>query len=195
MSFAMFAAPIEGDDYIPSTNVNKKRQQNTGNKTQKQRGDSEKVNSVLQSIHNLPSPADDGGLSDFAPIPPPSSMGVENTRIRDSAIRAPPPSSANPPKDYYSRFMPPGYKSDESFSNPSMLPTPSPVTAYQQHQPAFQSRDDILLTKLNYMINLLEQQQDERTNNVTEEVVLYIFLGIFIIFVIDSFVRVGKYKR
>jgi hypothetical protein len=45
------------------------------------------------------------------------------------------------------------------------------------------------------MINLLEEKQDEKTNNVTEEVVLYSFLGIFIIFVIDSFARVGKYVR
>ena len=45
------------------------------------------------------------------------------------------------------------------------------------------------------MINLLEERQDERTNNVTEEVVLYSFLGIFIIFIVDSFARVGKYTR
>ena len=45
------------------------------------------------------------------------------------------------------------------------------------------------------MISLLEEQQDEKTNNVTEEVVLYSFLGIFIIFVVDSFAKVGKYVR
>jgi hypothetical protein len=45
------------------------------------------------------------------------------------------------------------------------------------------------------MINLLEEQQDERTNNVTEEVVLYSFLGIFIIFIVDSFAKTGKYVR
>ena len=45
------------------------------------------------------------------------------------------------------------------------------------------------------MINLLEEQQDEKTNNVTEEVVLYSFLGIFIIFIVDSFAKVGKYVR
>ena len=54
---------------------------------------------------------------------------------------------------------------------------------------------DVLMQKLNYMITLLEGQQDEKTNNVTEEVILYCFLGIFIIFVADSFVRVGKYVR
>jgi hypothetical protein len=55
--------------------------------------------------------------------------------------------------------------------------------------------NDILLKKINYMINLLEEHQDERTSNVTEEVVLYSFLGIFIIFIVDSFARVGKYVR
>ena len=55
--------------------------------------------------------------------------------------------------------------------------------------------NDVLIQKLNYMINLLEQNQDERTNHVTEEIVLYSFLGIFIILIVDSFVRVGKYVR
>jgi hypothetical protein len=54
---------------------------------------------------------------------------------------------------------------------------------------------DVLLQKLNYMIHLLEEQQDQKTNNVTEEIILYSFLGIFIIFVVDSFARVGKYVR
>ena len=57
------------------------------------------------------------------------------------------------------------------------------------------NHNDLLLKKINYMITLLEEHQDERTNNVTEEVVLYSFLGIFIIFVVDSFARVGKYVR
>ena len=55
--------------------------------------------------------------------------------------------------------------------------------------------NSILLEKLNYMIHLLEEQQDERTNNVTEEVILYCFLGVFMIFIVDSFTRVGKYVR
>lgn len=55
--------------------------------------------------------------------------------------------------------------------------------------------NQVLVDKLNYMINLLEEQQDEKTNNVTEEVVLYSFLGVFIIFVVDSFARVSKYVR
>ncbi len=52
-----------------------------------------------------------------------------------------------------------------------------------------------LMRKLNYMIQLLEENHDERTGHVTEEVLLYSFLGIFIIFVVDSFARAGKYVR
>lgn len=52
-----------------------------------------------------------------------------------------------------------------------------------------------LLNKLNYMIHMLEEQQDQRTNSVIEELILYCFLGVFIIFVIDSFAKVGKYTR
>ena len=55
--------------------------------------------------------------------------------------------------------------------------------------------NQLLIDKLNYMINLLEEQQDERTNNVTEEVILYSFLGVFIIFVVDGFARVTRYTR
>ena len=65
----------------------------------------------------------------------------------------------------------------------------------QGSQSDVHTNKDALMTKLNYMIHLLEEQQDEKTDNVTEELVLYLFLGVFVIFVVDSFARVGKYKR
>ena len=55
--------------------------------------------------------------------------------------------------------------------------------------------NDQLLNKLNYVIQLLEEQKDERTNYVSEELILYTFLGIFIIFIIDSFAKASKYIR
>jgi len=54
---------------------------------------------------------------------------------------------------------------------------------------------DQLMKKLNYMIHLLEENKDEKTGNVTEELVLYMFLGVFVIFTVDSFARAGKYTR
>ena len=66
-----------------------------------------------------------------------------------------------------------------------------------EHNTNYVSNNDnqLLIDKLNYMINLLEEQQEQKTSSVTEEVVLYSFLGVFIIFVIDSFTKVGKYVR
>ena len=52
-----------------------------------------------------------------------------------------------------------------------------------------------LSQKLDYLIHMLEEQRDQKTETVTEELILYSFLGVFIIFVLDSFVRVGKYTR
>lgn len=56
--------------------------------------------------------------------------------------------------------------------------------------------NDNLMEKINYMIHLMEEQQHERTNNITEEFLLYTFLGVFVIYVVDSFSRSGgKYTR
>jgi len=57
------------------------------------------------------------------------------------------------------------------------------------------NNDSKLMQKLNYMIHLLENQENEKTENMTEELILYTFLGVFIIFVLDSFARTGKYVR
>ena len=57
------------------------------------------------------------------------------------------------------------------------------------------SKEAQLLEKLNYMIYLLEEQKDEKTGQVTEELILYVFLGVFVLFVLDSFFKTGKYSR
>jgi hypothetical protein len=57
------------------------------------------------------------------------------------------------------------------------------------------SVDSKVIEKLNYMIHLLELQQNEKTGHVMEELILYTFLGVFVIFVVDSFARSGKYVR
>ena len=52
-----------------------------------------------------------------------------------------------------------------------------------------------LIEKLNYMIHLLEDNKNIKSESVTEDVILYSLLGVFIIFVIDSFSRATKYIR
>lgn len=55
--------------------------------------------------------------------------------------------------------------------------------------------DNKVTDRLSYIVHLLEQQQNEKTNNILEEYILYILLGTFVIFVVDSFSRGGKYIR
>ena len=75
---------------------------------------------------------------------------------------------------------------------------------YRQHVPYFDgvaspqpvpAGNEEILNKLNQMLYLLQEQQEVRTSSVTEEIILYSFLGVFVIFVLDSFARAGKYVR
>ena len=210
MSLAMYAAPFDNEN----TRINSKdndndspiaRKRMSNNRTQKripkENAYSDKVNSVLQSIHNLPDNSDSSSdLADFHPLPPPTSVGVEQTKLRENMENRDDneEETKQSSDDYYKRFIP---NYEKLYKN---SPTNMPYYTQQQQQQQMQNQqqgygmqteNSVLLDKLNYMIHLLEEQQDERTGNVTEEVVLYCFLGIFIIFIIDSFVRVGKYVR
>jgi hypothetical protein len=225
MSLAMYAAPFNNNDYMDKINNDDNpiaRKRNANNKTQKRypkETNSEKVNTILQTIHNLPPQEDE--LADFNTLlPPPISAGVEQTKSKENEQNQNDMSSyLNPPSDFYSSANSAAtdnnsnYKSIYSNVNASSTPSFSNTTDYGRFIPDYtkmyglgktesfvpssvpKSQSDMLLEKLNYMITLLEQQQDDRTNNVTEEVILYSFLGIFIIFIVDSFARVGKYVR
>jgi hypothetical protein len=74
-----------------------------------------------------------------------------------------------------------------TLTNYHKIPTPFEIPKVEQR--------DVLMEKVNYIIGLLENQQDEKTNNVIEDLIIYSLLGCFIIFIIDKFVSVGKYVR
>jgi len=69
------------------------------------------------------------------------------------------------------------------------------VDKVKESSSAKSQSNDLLLSKLNHIIEMFEDQKEIRTNQKNEEVVLYCFLGIFVIYVLDSFVYIGKYKR
>lgn len=91
--------------------------------------------------------------------------------------------------DNYSTQMPimPFYNSNID----SSAPVAAAVRA--THVPVPES--DELMQKLNHIIELLEKQEHEKSDSVAEELILYCFLGIFVIFIVDSFARAGKYVR
>lgn len=202
-------------------NKTQKRIQTNNNDDSKSIFDMKKVNSVLNSIHNRVADDDDGAnyesaqhsegfkpLNPFNPPDKPLSMGSERTKKEGLSNLVPQPSDEqdltlqelqsaymndSQVREYYNKMMP-NYKNQNQNQNQQHS------NYYQQSQQQSQpylgnDTNQVLIDKLNYMINLLEEQQDQRTNNVTEEVVLYSFLGVFMIFIVDSFARVGKYVR
>lgn len=82
-----------------------------------------------------------------------------------------------------------------SFANFNDSYNKSHYDMFNMQKPNLYEENNKLLTKLDYVIHLLEEQHNERTNHITEELILYLFLGIFIIFVLDSFARASKYVR
>lgn len=78
----------------------------------------------------------------------------------------------------------------EIYSMPKM-----PKPSYESLDSSNMQMNDKLWSKINYMIHLLEEQQNEKTAYVTEEFILYAFLGIFVIYAVDTFTRNGKYVR
>ena len=209
MSLAMYAAPFNNDnnDLYNSNDTIARKRSTQHNKTQKRLPpdqNSPKVNAVLQTIHNT---QEENDLGDYKLIPPPSSAGVENTKIKEGMANQNHYSSAmhNDNDDVDLNSIKDNYMNDKAVEKyyKNLIPNYNHSQKqsihnipYYDHQPSEPTENyNALVNKLNYMINLLEDQQDEKTNNVTEEVVLYSFLGIFIIFIVDSFARVGKYVR
>jgi hypothetical protein len=122
--------------------------------------------------------------------PQPNYEGSDNLDLNDYGNYG----DSKTTEEYYKRVLP-GYVSQASTVNTANKPYYNNANYNFMESQGQNQSQDVLLQKLNYMITLLEEQQDERTSNVTEEVVLYSFLGIFIIFIADTFVRAGKYVR
>lgn len=55
--------------------------------------------------------------------------------------------------------------------------------------------NDKIMEKINYITHLLEEQQMEKTSHIAEEFILYSMLGVFVIYIVDSFHKMGKYSR
>jgi hypothetical protein len=151
--------------------------ESTNNKTLKNRKNNrEKINSLRSSLKKPQEPIsaiDDESLANFDPLPPPR---LSRTPQTDKPVTRDIDLNTNQgAQDYYKQYA--------GMYQASQLPT----------QP--ESGGDNLMAKLNYVIHLLEEQQDQKTGSVTEEIILYAFLGVFIIFIIDSFARAGKYVR
>jgi hypothetical protein len=181
------------------------------------------LNAIHSNLDEVES--EETGLMNFKPIDPPESAGTEKTRTRSSgefrdtesegfeALFTESPneggvsgeggsggdggdggdggsgglggdgvSDGGYSSQYHNQFVPPSH-----LNTPTQVNNIRPVT----RGPG----PDDLDQKLNYLIELIEQQRGEKTEHVTEEILLYGLVGVFVIYVVDSFVTIGKYRR
>lgn len=159
-----------------------------------------KVTQLLDKITSIDN--DNEQLGEFNPIEPPS-VHVKKDMDDNNLV-----DDYTPPKFNYSdasnsfktKNTNTMYGADDSKSTnlSSYATSYDPPKKAQTKQPIYAKMDlnnDSLMEKINYMIHMMEEQQHEKTSNITEEFILYTFLGVFIIFIVDSFNRTGKYTR
>ena len=191
-SLAYSAAPFDQENMQTQQNDSQIDRKRNMRRTIK-RKPSENAASARQQIMGFSAMDDESGdMADFSPPPKPESVGamrVDNRRAQADTPVQPHAASAHADAPV----------NQEAFNG---LPSQSADDYYRQFVPYYDrtgggsvlSRDE-LGAKLDYLITLLEEQQDIKTGHVTEEIILYSFLGVFIIFVLDSFARAGKCVR
>jgi len=212
MSLAMYASEFNIENM--ENNPIQKKRENMRNKTLKRR-EPLKPNANIEVLKKriqydeADDDEDEGGLSNFQPMQHPNSAGMErmtNANIGDMNVMEDGlDDRMNAQHNISQQQIQEDLQNHQQREGFTQLPSEYAKQYYQQYVPYFnQGSDDNspngvnkdeLLTKLNQIIYMLEEQQDEKTGNITEELILYSFLGIFIIFIVDSFARAGKYVR
>ena len=172
----------------------------------------EKVYAMLDQLNQVNADNDGNRLADFTPLAPPQVQQKKPLFAPAGSNLQPPMSNSlysNPSSSSKSgettvnlRHISPDDSNVSKFSNyryaydTNKIPGTNGVPApYYAKMGIGKPNDDRLMEKINYMIHLLEEQQLEKTNNVMEEFLLYTFLGVFMIYIVDGFSRAGKYIR
>jgi len=176
---------------------------------EKQTDRNTKINSILNKITSF---STNDKLGDFNPMPYPTTITKKNA---DNLLQADQPveSQSNPlmpkatnhpfnnatPKHASVYYRPsesngPNYTSyREAYGKEGLTTQKDPY--YSHMGPGKGESGDKMMERLNYMTQMLESLQMEKTNHVTEEFVLYSLLGVFMIYIVDGFSRGGKYVR
>ena len=158
---------------------------------------------VTELLNEMEEPDEKEGLGNFEPIEPPQlNIKKEMEEVKETQDYVAPQysykeglvamrnNSLN--KESYNADN----RKGEAYSNyKQSYEEPKVIEPYYAKMGITGSTNDKLLEKMNYLVHMMEEQHNEKTNNITEEFILYSFLGVFIIFVVDSFNRTQKYVR
>lgn len=181
---------------------------NTIESTQeKQEERNQRISQMINKMTGVSGGNDGNKLADFTPISNPI-IQKRTDYENESAEEDDEPVQINPALKYRQQAVgqPTHYAQNPTnlgnfgnyqnvYSQSAVLPGRSTYAAAPNNMEKHGFTDNKIMEKINYMIHMLEEQQNEKTNNVTEEFLLYTFLGVFIIFIVDSFARAGKYTR
>jgi hypothetical protein len=181
------ASQLGYSDFLPQEN-NKNTKKNKKDKPNKK--SSQKVAELLNYIEGFTDDEDGDDLEDYN----------KSQETEERGEFPPNPVLTNQPEDKTESDEPITVESFSKLDNTKKINNDYynnyiPYYTKMSNNSNVHGSKDELMSKLNYMIHLLEENKDEKTQNVTEELVLYLFLGVFVIFVVDSFAKVGKYTR
>ena len=158
---------------------------------------SNKVHELLNKMSTIDAENDGAHLANFSPLSPP----IVNSNSQYTQKQSNPyEDSGNDVNNAKSTYV---YSSDDRglgnltnyqnvYENKQLFQKNKP---YYANMGISTGMDNKLMERINYMVHLLEEQQHEKTANVTEEFLLYTFLGVFVIYVVDTFSKNGKYVR
>ena len=182
MSSSLGYSEISSEENIKDVYKPKNHKKTIKNR-QKKKVTSENMENFLNLMKDVGNDdSNDGtGLADFKPPPKPI-LTKQPEQIEENTV-----DSSLSPNDYNNL--------DDNKVNTEFYNKYVPYYNEAQNNVNVSGNKDKLFEKLNYMIHLLEENKEYKTQNVTEELILYMFLGIFVIFIVDSFARSGKYVR
>lgn len=166
---------------------------------EQQKENFENSNRIKNLIDKLAEDNEGDNLGNFEPIDRPNlnsnseeDIQKDASYLQFDAEELLPQSLRKQPSNFSSNDLPLGNLSNYSHSYKNEIAS---VNTPYYAKMGIGDDNSKLLEKLNYMIHLLEEQQYEKTANITEEFILYTFLGVFVIFIVDSFTKTGKYVR
>lgn len=170
----------------------------------------QRITELVQQMHSRQIDNDGHNLADFKPLDHPI-VNLKKPEIisGDAPTYMPTHPIYNNSQQQQQPFTSSASSSLYSASNSDQYPKNDYHQVYQSPPPVSYTgngggrmtyggsngNDPKLLDKINYMIHLLEDQKNEKTNHTLEEFVMFTLVGVFIIYVLDSFSRSGRYVR
>lgn len=152
---------------------------------------------ILNKINSINVKNAGDNLMKFTPIKPPEMQNKKSNSVQQqqqqqqpSNIKYDSPNLGDSYSNYKNIYTPPLAMNENGSNLEGFSSKNSGNGVYSGN-----SGGNNLMEKINYAIYLLEQQQAQKTDHVIEEFILYGFVGVFIIFVVDNFNKTAKYTR